>query len=206
MEITLKTIRTLGFEKIYRFYEQRGINNYLEDMYYITQGMRLPSYGFLQYYKVLSEKPEYFPEGYRNFCLRAAPLLDLEDSPRESEKRRFRNSTNYIFDTLLRIDEVDEIKVQAYKSIMLSIPFIERYVHDVESREKLNKVRIPEDLTNDKWLEMGHIYMNFFNDLMLWYTLTCSEDTLKENNMTMKELLYNLITKDDGFRKGDTVC
>lgn len=201
MELTLKTLRTLGFEKIYNYYVKRGINDRLEDVYYITQGMTLPSYSFLQYYKLLSEKESLFTKGYRSFCLKAAPLLDIEENPIEAEKRRFRNSTNYIFDTLLKIDGVDEVMVQAYKSIMLSLPFIERYIHDAESRERLKKVCIPSSLTPEKWMNIGSIYIYFFDDILSWYLLTSSEETLSENGLTMKELLANLITKEDGFRR-----
>lgn len=203
MDISLSTMRTLGFEKIYNYYRIRGLRKGLERASYMTSGVKLPSYSFLSWYGYLSET-EWFYDEYRQICLRSANLLDIDSVPTEAEKRKFRNSISYIFETLGKVqNELSELDLEALKDVCLAIPFVDRYVYDEKSRVKLKKIVKGSNIKKDDWESTIFIIREFFLAVLKWYCITSSESALEEVGYDVSMLVRQLVLYEDGFKLED---
>lgn len=186
MQLALQDIRCMGYNKIFNFYIENKAEFFemLRELNNKFYNLRVPAYSFLDKWHSISVKATDVDKskrlkGYFTYVNSLEPLIDAEEKPSISAKRRCRNTWNTIWNNFSLVSGLQEHEISLLQDLGLKLPFI---CFTIENDDFLARV------------------LNFYNIVLTWSVFCQQESNFSKNSMTFIDVLNTLaITNKSSF-------
>lgn len=192
MEVSLSSVRGIGYKKIDRYFasDMERFISALKNISCKTLRIKVSPFTFLNNWESINACEDEALRGIKSWVIASYPLVLSLDIDKQM-KQKFARALNLFIDRYVEVSKLDSEAVSLIVDLSLKLPVL-----IAESNNDFSVYSIL--ISSDKQLKEDIDYIGrFFNCLFTWNTLTRSETHLSNCGTNVYEILCDLATTDN---------